>query len=146
MIDRAWIGHRLPPSELPVERTRVRFFAAAIGADDPIHHDVAAARAAGHRDLVAPPTFLFAAELDSGTLFGFLREAGVPLDRVLHGEQGFTWHRPVCAGDVVTVASEVVDIYARRNGALEFVVTRARAVDQTGVLVAELRSVLIVRH
>lgn len=146
MIDRTWIGHRLPPSVLPIERTRVRFFASAIGSDDPVHHDVAAAEAAGYPDLVAPPTFLFAAELESGTLFAFLRQAGVALDRVLHGEQGFTWHRPVCAGEVVTVASEIVDLYARRNGALEFVVTHARAVDEAGGLVAELRSVLIVRH
>ncbi|MGH2343487.1 MaoC family dehydratase N-terminal domain-containing protein [Segnochrobactraceae bacterium EtOH-i3] len=146
MIDRKWIGHRLPPSVLPIERTRVKFFAAAIGADDPVHSDVAAARAAGFPDLVAPPTFLFAAELESGVLFGFLAEAGIAIGRVLHGEQGFTWHRPVCVGDTVTVTSEITDIYAKRGGALEFIVKQSRAVDQAGMLVAELRSVLVVRN
>ena len=146
MIDRKWIGHRLPPSVLPIERTRVKFFAEAIGADDPVHGDVAAARAAGFPDLVAPPTFLFAAELESGVLFRFLAEAGIPIGRVLHGEQGFTWHRPVCVGDTVTVTSEITDIYAKRGGALEFIVKQSRAVDQAGELVAELRSVLVVRN
>lgn len=146
MIDPKWIGHRLPPSVLPIERTRVTFFAAAIGADDPVHSDIAAARAAGFPDLVAPPTFLFAAELDSGAIFGFLAAAGIPIGRVLHGEQGFTWHRPVCVGDTVTVTSEITDIYAKRGGALEFIVKQSRAVDQAGMLVAELRSVLVVRN
>lgn len=65
MIDRKWIGHELPPSVLPIERSRLQFFAKAIGETDPVYTDAAAARDAGYPDLPAPPTFLFAAELDS---------------------------------------------------------------------------------
>lgn len=146
MIDPRWIGHELPPSILPIERTRVRFFARAIGAADPVHSDVDAARAAGYPDLLAPPTFIFAAELDSGAIDALLDALGIPLARLLHGEQGFTWHRPVCAGETVTVHSRITDIYAKKNGALEFVVKQSRAVDGNDALVAELRSVLVVRH
>lgn len=146
MIDPRWIGHELPPSILPIERTRVRFFARAIGAADPVHSDVDAARAAGYPDLLAPPTFIFAAELDSGAIDALLDALGIPLARLLHGEQGFTWHRPVCAGETVTVHSRIKDIYAKKNGALEFVVKQSRAVDGNDALVAELRSVLVVRH
>ena len=67
MIDKKFIGHQLPPSVLMVDRTRLQFFAKAIGETDPIYTDLAAAQAAGYPDLPAPPTFLFAAELDSGT-------------------------------------------------------------------------------
>jgi hypothetical protein len=72
MIDRQWIGHRLPDSVLPIERSRLQFFAKAIGETDPVYTDPAAARAAGYPDLPAPPTFMFAAELDSGATFHLL--------------------------------------------------------------------------
>ena len=91
MIDKQWIGHELGASVLTVERGRVRFFAKAIGETDPIYSDEAAARAAGYADSPAPPTFLFAAELDSGAMFGMLDRLGVPHAKVLHAEQGFEY-------------------------------------------------------
>ncbi|MFC7754141.1 FAS1-like dehydratase domain-containing protein [Tsukamurella soli] len=39
-----------------VGREKIREFALAIQATDPIYHDVEAARAAGYADLVAPPS------------------------------------------------------------------------------------------
>jgi acyl dehydratase len=146
MIDKKWIGHELPASVLPIERTRLRFFAKATGETDPIYTDEAAARAAGYPDLPAPPTFLFAAELDSGVSDRLVQDLGIPLAKLLHGEQGFTYHRPVCAGDTVTVRSRIADIYDKRNGALEFVVKTSRATNQRDELVAEMRTVIVCRH
>lgn len=146
MIDRKWIGRESARSVLPIERTRVQLFAKAIGETDAIHLDPDAARAAGYRDVVAPPTFIFAAELDSGEMEALVRDLGIPLSQLLHGEQSFRFHKVVCAGDVVTVQSTVEDIYEKRGGALEFVVSASRAVDQDGELVAEMRSVLVCRH
>lgn len=146
MIPRHWIGHELPPSTLTLDRARLAFFAKAIGETDPVYTDVAAARAAGYADLPAPPTFLFAAEMDSGATNQLCDQLGIPLAKLLHGEQGFTYHRTACAGDTITVRSRVEDIYERKGGALEFVVKHARANDQHGQLVAELRTVLVCRH
>lgn len=146
MIDRRWIGHELPPSSLPIERTRLRFFAKAIGETDPVYTDTAAAQAAGYADLPAPPTFLFAAELDSGTVDALLAQLQIPLSKLLHGEQSFTYHRPACVGDTVEVRSRIEDIYDKKNGALEFVVKSSRATNQHGDLVAEMRTVLVCRH
>lgn len=146
MIDKKWIGHELPASVLPIERSRLRFFAKAIGETNPVYTDLAAARDAGHADLPAPPTFLFAAELDSGASFKLLEDLRVPIAKLLHGEQSFTYIRPACVGDTVTVNSTISDIYDRRNGALEFVVKTSRATNQRQELVAELRTVLVCRH
>ena len=90
MIDKSFIGRELPPSTLTLERGRLRFFAQAIGETDPVYTDVDAARAAGYADLPAPPTFLFAAELDSGQSTALLELLQIPLAKLLHGEQGFT--------------------------------------------------------
>jgi acyl dehydratase len=146
MIDRKWVGHETAGSVLPIERTRLRFFAKAIGETDPIYTDEAAARAAGYPDLPAPPTFLFAAELDSGAVDRLLEDLRIPLSKLLHGEQSFTYHRAACVGDTVTVRSRIEDIYEKKNGALEFVVKTSRATNQHGELVAEMRSVLVCRH
>ncbi len=146
MIDKKWIGHELPAAELPIERSRLQFFARAIGETDPVYTDVEAARAAGYADLPAPPTFLFAAELDSGAAFGLLEDLEVPIAKLLHGEQSFSYHRPACVGDRVTVRSTVTDIYDKKDGALEFVVKTSRATNQRQELVAELRTTLVCRH
>ena len=146
MIDTKWIGHELPPSVLPIERSRLQFFAKAIGETDPVYVDADAARRAGYRDIPAPPTFLFAAELDSGVLDRLLADLGIPLAKLLHGEQGFTYHRPACVGDTITVRSKITDIYAKKNGALEFVVKTSRATNQRGELVAEMRTVMVCRN
>lgn len=146
MIDKKWIGHELGSSPLAIERGRLRFFAKAIGETDPVYTDETAAREAGYADLPAPPTFLFAAELDSGALFALLDRLGVPLGKVLHGEQRFEYLAPVVAGDTVTVSSRIADLYDKKNGALEFIEIESQAVNQHGTPVARLRSVTVVRH
>jgi len=146
MIDRKFIGHRLSPSVLTVDRTRLRFFAKAIGESDPVYLDPAAAQAAGYADVPAPPTFLFAAELDSGANDRLLAELDIPLSKLLHGEQSFRYLRPVCAGDTVTVRSTITDIYDKKGGQLEFAVKDSTVTNQRSELVAELRTVLVVRH
>ena len=146
MIDRTWIGHQIGQSTLLIERGRLRFFAKAIGETSPIYVDEGAAAAAGYADLPAPPTFVFAAELDSNTMFALFDQLGVALAKVLHGEQGFEYFAPIVAGDTVTVTSVVKDIYDKRGGALEFVETESTAVNQRGETVAKMRGVTVVRN
>ena len=146
MIDKKWIGHELPVSVLPIERTRLRFFAKAIGEIDPVYTDPDAARDAGYADLPAPPTFLFAAELDSGATDRLLAQLDIPIAKLLHGEQGFTHHAPAVAGDTITVRSRIEDVYDKKGGALEFVVKTSTATNQRDERVAEMRTVLVCRH
>ena len=146
MIDKKWIGHELPASVLFIDRSRLQFFAKATGETRPVYTDPAAARDAGFTDLPVPPTFLFAAELDSGATDKLLADLKIPIAKLLHGEQSFTYHRPAYAGDTVTVHSKVSEIYEKKNGALEFVVKSSRVTNQHEELVAEIRSVLVCRH
>ena len=146
MIDKKFIGYQLKPSVLMVDRTRLQFFAKAIGEQDPVYLDPAAAQAAGYADLPAPPTFLFAAELDSGANDQLLTDLDIPLVKLLHGEQSFRYIKPVCAGDTVSVESTITDIYDKKGGKLEFVVKDSRVTNQKVELVAEMRTVLVVRH
>ena len=146
MIDKKFIGYQLKPSSLYMDRTRLQFFAKAIGEQDPVYTDPDAARAAGYPDLPAPPTFMFAAELDSGANNQLLIDRDIPLTKLLHGEQSFRYFKPVCAGDTVNVQSTITDIYDKKGGKLEFVVKDSRAINQKDELVAQMRTVLVVRH
>ena len=145
-IDRKHVGRTLPRAVLEVEAGRLRFFAKAIGESDPIYFEEPAALAAGYPSLPAPPTFIFAAMLDGGTMARALFEMGVDVRRVLHGEQGFTYHAPICAGDTITVETRISDIYEKSGGALEFIALNSAASRQDGSLAAEMRALLVVRH
>ncbi len=146
MLDTRHIGAKLPAFTTTVEAGRLRFFAKATGQDDPVYTDDDAARAAGHRGLPVPPTFFFCLEMDSPRPPAMRELLGIDIGRVLHGEQGFTYHAMACAGDVLRFEPRITDIYAKKGGALEFVVRETRVSDAAGNLVAEMRAVTVVRN
>jgi len=146
MIDKKWIGHPLASSTMTLERGRLQFFAKAIGETDPVYLDLQAAQAAGYADIPAAPTFIFGIELESGATDQLLDMLGIPFSKLLHGEQGFRFHKPACAGDTITVQPRITEIYDKKGGALEFVVKLAQARNQRDELVAEMRTVLVCRH
>jgi len=145
-LTKKFIGYEVPPTLWDVEKGRIRFFAEVIGTADPIYLDDAAAKAAGYRNVVAPPTFIFGAESDSGVLMKLLDTLKIDLREVLHGEQRFDYHAPVCAGDTLRFQTRVADIYDKKDGALEFVVNDTKVTNQLGEHVADLHSVIVVRH
>ncbi|WP_236795005.1 MaoC family dehydratase N-terminal domain-containing protein [Amycolatopsis sp. GM8] len=136
---------QLPVITVPVERGRLQFFAKAIGETDPVYTDLAAAAEAGHPDLPVPPTFFFSLELSSPDPFAYLRELNVDMRQVLHGEQSFEYHTMVHAGETVTVRPRIADVFAKKGGALEFLVRRTDFV-RGGELVAEATSTLVVQN
>ena len=146
MIDRRYIGHALAPFSVPVETGPLRFFAKAIGQTDPVYSDEAAARDAGHPGLPVPPTFLFCLEMNAPNPAAVRELLGLDYRRLLHGEQQFVYHAPAHAGDVLRFEQRIEDIYDKKGGALEFVVRRTRVSNQHGALVAELRSVTVMRN
>lgn len=147
MIDRKLIGVELPPRTIEVERWQILQFARAIGESNPIFMDEAAARAAGYRALVAPPTFAFClSTMAAPEPFEMLRVLGIDRHRILHGEQSFTYHIPICAGDVLTFRIRCVDIYDKKGGALEFVTQETAVTNPSGQPVVNMRGVTVIQH
>jgi acyl dehydratase len=140
------VGTVLPPISMEMERGRLAAFARATGATDPVYADLDAARAAGHRDIPVPPTFLFAIELEQPDPFFWAADLGIDLRYVLHGEQRFDYHRMAYAGERLTATGTITDIYAKRGGALEFVVKKTVVTDESGGPVADLTAVIVVRN
>jgi acyl dehydratase len=141
----AALAYRFEPLVVRVERGRLAFFAKATGQRDPIYSDLAAAEAAGHRDLPVPPSFFFSLELDRPEPFDWLSALGIDLRRVLHGEQSFTHHAMAHAGDVLTLHSRIVDVAVKKGGALELLAKKT-TVTRGGRPIADALSVLVVRN
>ena len=103
-LDPSFIGKRYPPSEsYLVSREKIVEFADAVGDPNPAYRNVDAARALGHPDVVAPPTFLVVLTMRASAQVVFDPELGLDYSMVVHGEQSFTYERPVHAGDELVV-------------------------------------------
>jgi len=146
MIDKKLIGYEFKTVTLPVEEGRLRFVAKAIGEMNPIYSDLKAAKSAGHPTLPAPPTFVFMLEVDSVDLQDLVQLFGCNLGQLLHGEQGFVYYAAVYAGDRISVKKKVVDIYDKKNGKLEFILTENNFINQDGVKVAETTTNYVIRN
>ncbi len=113
------IGKEWDPATFEVEAERVRKYADAIGADSELHHDADAAKAAGFRDLVAPPMFcvVYSAPAMGPAILD--PEVGINFPAMVHGGQAFEWGEPVCAGDVITTTARCDrDLREGRQGLL----------------------------
>lgn len=140
------IGYKFPPQKAVLEAGRLRFFAKAIGETDPVYTDEAAAQAAGYAHLPAPPTFLFCLEMERPDPLGWVGDLGMKLERILHGEQSFTYYKPVCAGEEVHFEASITNAYEKKGGALLFVDKTVVVRNGAGERVADLVTVLAHRN
>jgi len=126
-----------------VGREKVREFARAVLATSPLNLDPAAARAAGYADVVAPPTF--ATVVQDATLQQLLADpdAGIDFSRVVHGDQRFTFSRPIVAGDELTATLTVTSV--KTLGGHSMVTAESSIADATGAHVVTATSTLVVR-
>ena len=144
-INRDFIGREYAADDTyEVSRELIRRFADAIGDPNPAYRDVEAAKALGHPEVIAPPTFL--------TVLGFRFGGTGPMSDpalglnyalVVHGEQRFVHHRPARAGDVLKISSSVVDI--RDAGRNELMTTKMTITTVDGEPVADAYSTIVSR-
>ncbi|MFC4588665.1 MaoC family dehydratase N-terminal domain-containing protein [Sphaerisporangium corydalis] len=110
-LNRDFVGRTYPSStSYEVARVKIREFAAAIGDHNPIYRDPEAAKAAGHPDVVAPPTFPIVFSLSGAGEALADPELGLDFAMVVHGEQRFEYERPIYAGDELLCTSTITEI------------------------------------
>ena len=137
-IDRRHIGLALPVFTVEVTAERLTAFARAIGETAP--------RFAAE---IAPPTFLKVIEGENNSSRAILVALGVQLKHVLHAEQEFHYVSPVRIGDLIGVERRVVDIYDKRNGAMEFIVIESVMTVMNGAVqtvAGRSRQIVLVRN
>ncbi|GAA4265526.1 MaoC family dehydratase N-terminal domain-containing protein [Frondihabitans peucedani] len=137
-------GRTFPPvSPYLVGREKVREFARATSSSSRLAIDPEAARAAGYADVVAPPTF--AIVVQEATLQQLLAapDAGIDFSRVVHGDQRFSYTRPIVAGDELTATLTVSGV--KSLGGHSMVTAESVMVDSAGEHVVTTVSTLVVR-
>ncbi|MCB0876347.1 MAG: MaoC family dehydratase N-terminal domain-containing protein [Solirubrobacterales bacterium] len=107
------VGKEYPPTTYEVGLEKIREYANAVGQTEAVHHDREAARAAGFRDVVAPP--MFAVVYSSPAMGPAILDPDVDINfaAMVHGGQEFVWGEPVCAGDEITTQAKVSEIYEK---------------------------------
>jgi acyl dehydratase len=137
-------GRVFPPAEpYLVGREKVREFASAVFSTSALNFDPDAAIAAGFADVVAPPTF--AVVVQERTLAQLLEapDAGIDFSRVVHGDQRFSYTRPIVAGDELTAQLTVSSV--KSLGGHSMVTADSVITDASGAHVVTAISTLVVR-
>ena len=137
------VGKEWPATTYQVGREKIKEYANALGIDNPVHQDVEAARAAGFRDVPAPP--MFAVVYSSPALAPAILDPEVEMNfaAMVHGGQEFAWDEPACSGDEITTATKCLSIEERDGKG--FYVFETNSVKQGGAQVARGTWTLIVR-
>ncbi|WP_214415330.1 MaoC family dehydratase N-terminal domain-containing protein [Sphaerisporangium fuscum] len=143
-LNRDFVG-RTYPSSTPYEVSRVKIkeFAAAIGDHNPIYRDREAARAAGHPDVVAPPTFPIVFSLSGAGEALADPELNLDFSMVVHGEQRFEYTRPIYAGDELLCTSTISEI--RSVGRNELLTVTSEVTTLAGEPVCRTYNIIIER-
>jgi acyl dehydratase len=129
-VDDSAVGKEYPAVTYEVGLEKIREYANAVGEGSDVHRDREAAKAAGFRDVVAPP--MFAVVYSSPALGPAVLdpEVGINFAAMVHGGQEFVWGEPVCAGDEITTTARVASI-SEKDGK-GFYVFESTSVNQDG--------------
>jgi len=143
-LDQSFVGRSYPPVGVyEVSREKIAEFARAIGDANPIYTDVEAAKAAGYPDVIAPPTFSTILNIQAIETLVADPELGFSYDRMVHGDQRFTFARPLRAGDRLQVTTHIDRVQTRMGNDLLDVRAEITTVD--GEYVATARAQLVSR-
>ena len=140
-------GKEYAPFTITVERGKIKEFARAIGDLSPFYLDDAVGRASEWGDIIAPPTFPVTFRDENADTGSMLRDLGVDISRILHGEQEFEHFKPIRPGETYLCRSRITDIYekAGRSGPMAFVVREMAVVDRESEIVCLARHITVVR-
>ncbi|MFI9720324.1 MaoC family dehydratase N-terminal domain-containing protein [Streptomyces sp. NPDC052396] len=143
-LDQSFVGRTYPATEpYEVGREKIREFAEAIGDMNPAYTDPAAARALGHADVIAPPTFVFAITYRAAGQVVQDPQLGLDFSRVVHGDQQFAYTRPVRAGDRLSATSTIEVIKSLAGN--DVLTIRGEVHDQNGEHVVTTHMKLVAR-
>ncbi|NDZ79757.1 MaoC family dehydratase [Streptomyces sp. SID10853] len=143
-LDQSFVGRTYPPSApYEVGREKIREFAEAVGDPNPAYTDTDAAKALGHADVIAPPTFVFSITFNAAGVVVQDPQLGLDYTRVVHGDQKFAYRRPVRAGDRLTVTSTIEAIKSLAGN--DIIDIRGEVHEESGEHVATAWTKLVAR-
>ena len=140
-------GKEYAPFVVTVERGKIKEFARAIGDLSPFYLDDTVGRASEWGDIIAPPTFPTTFRDENADTGAMLKDLGVDISRILHGEQEFEQRKPIRPGETYLCRTRIADIYEKsgRSGPMAFVVRETAVTDGENDIVAVMRGITVIR-
>lgn len=134
------IGQRSAFVKNSVERGAVKKFAESIGDLHPIFIDEEVGAASRYGTNIAPPTFPRTFD------YGVIEALVLPEKGLIHGEQRFTYERPLLVGEELRCYQEVTDYYERKGnfGQMGFLVIKRVGETPSGELIFTDEQVVII--
>ncbi len=127
-VDQSLVGRSFPPTTPhPVTEAEVRSFAEATGS--------------AYDGGPAPATYPIVLAFEA--MNAFLEAEQVDLFRIVHGEQRFTYERPIAPGDVLTATLTVATL--RQIAGNDIIGTTSEITDADGELVCSTSATLVHR-
>jgi acyl dehydratase len=140
-VDPARAGHVSEPQRATIEAEVIRQFADAIGDANPVYRDEVIARSAGYGAIPAQPTLVTRFRMP-------FAEAGLDPEhsQVLHGEQEYSYARPLVAGDEFDVRHSVASVrQSGRAGGMAILTLEQWLDDTSGQRLGLGKAIVIVR-
>jgi acyl dehydratase len=134
------VGKLYPAVRFRLSRDEIRRFSRAVGENDPIHFERAAARGAGYADIVAPLTALTRVAVAAEALVDFDPDLALPR-LALHGGQSIDSVRPVVAEELLVATHRIADL--RSDVRWRYLTLETTFEDAGGAPVARWSSVLL---
>jgi len=131
------------PDYYEVGREKLREYATAVQNDHPAHYDEHAAQELGHPTLIAPLTFVSVIGLIAQKYLLEKILTGFDLSQVLQTDQKLIFHRPMRAGDRLTVDVSLESF--RQTAGSDIFVTKNLVLDETGEPVVTTLTTLVGR-
>ncbi len=140
-LDPSLLGHETQPETGTVIAEDVRQFADAIGDSKSLYRDADAAHAAGYTQIPAMPTFITRFRVS-------FEEAGLDVERmqVLHGEQEYTYTRPLYVGDTMSVKHRIASLRQSARGGMAIMTIEQLGDTAEGERVVTGKATVIVRE
>jgi acyl dehydratase len=127
-VDQSLVGREFPPTRpYTVSEEKVREFVGATGGE--------------YDGGPAPATFPIVLAFEA--MNDFLEAESIDLFRIVHGEQRFSYVRPVVPGDVLSATLTVSSL--RQIGGNDIIGTTSQITDDTGALVCATSATLVHR-
>lgn len=149
MADLSKVGVEFPTYTFKVERVKIKEFVQAIGEDNPIYLDKEIASAEGYPDTPCPPTFITLAFQEfTGAYLKAFEGLGIPLSKVLHGEEEYEYLGEIYPGDMLLCKMKVESIVQKetKSGKMDLVTLQTLFTTQKGQEVLRAKSLIIERR
>jgi acyl dehydratase len=144
-LDQSFVGRTYPPTApYEVGREKIREFAAAVHDPHPAYLDPEAAKALGHPDVIAPPTFPVIIAIPAAYQAVNDPDFGLGNAWVVHGDQRFVYQRPMRAGDRIECVVKIEALKSIAGSDMLTLVSELRTVE--GELVCTAYGLFVVRE